>query len=98
MWGGREWGRGQHITLKVRKETGPNSPVYSPNTLWLMGSSLPGQPRGPARAPAAEGLPASCSPSSQAGVQPGLPAPSSPGELRHQHNIKVTQRPPPLAK
>lgn len=88
MWGRREWGRGTHITLKVRKEPGPNSRVYSPNTLWLMGSSLPGQPLGPSRAPAAGGLPPSCSPSSQAGVH--LPASSFPGELRHQHNIKVT--------
>lgn len=90
MWGGRERGREQRVTLKVRKETGPNSLVYSPNTLCLMGSSLPGQPLGPSRAPAAGELLPSCSPSSQAGVHQGLPAPSSPGELRHQHNIKVT--------
>lgn len=41
--------------------------------------------------PAAGGLLPASSPPSQAGAP-------SPRELRHQHNIKATERPPPLAK
>lgn len=77
------WGRGQLFTPKVRKETGPNPPLFSGHPLANR-HLPPGQPH----CPSAPGGPAQNCSSSQTtpqlpGGHPCAPA-SFPGELRHQ--------------